>query len=196
MWTVISGIDGSGKQVISEWFIRENFQNKTKPIKESKDGFFKELLAASSYLSTAVDCADLMHNSDIFTIRSFWENGEIYLPLAKKFEEITTQEYETGVACYESMKTLVAAPTCFVYCKIDLKMASDRALLKGQPLDQNRLKFQMKLYEEFFDKISIPVLEIDMTKQIDAVLKDLDYSVMSIKSSSLDAQTIWRRCLF
>lgn len=196
MWAIISGVDGSGKKVISEWFVRENFQDKTKPLKNSKDGFFKELLNASSYLSLATECADLMHNSDIFSVRSFWENGEIYLPLAKKFEEITTQEYETGIECYESMKGFVAAPTCFVYCKIDLKNASDRAMLKGQPLDQNRLKYQMKLYEDFFSKITIPVLEIDMTKQIDLALKDLDYSVMSVKSSSLDAQTIWRKTLF
>lgn len=196
MWAIISGSDGSGKNVISEWFVRESFQNESQPIKTSKDGFFKEMLNMSEYLATAIRCGDMMHNSDVFTIRSFWECGEIYLPLAKRFQEITAQEYETGIECYESMKSLVTAPTCFVHCKIDLKSALERSMLKGQPLDQNRLKYQLELYEKFFEKISIPVLEIDMTKQIDVALKDLDYSVMSVKGSRLDAQTVWRRNLF
>lgn len=197
MWAIISGPDGSGKKVISEWFVRENFQNESLPIKQSKHEFFKEMLNAASYLATASRCADMMHNADVFTVRSFWENGEIFLPLARKFQQITAQEYETALECYESMKNWVTAPTCFIYCKIDLKNAMERSMLKGQPLDQDRLRTQIRLYDEFFEKLSgVPVLELNMNQPIDAALRDLDYSVQSVKSSRLDAQTVWRRTLF
>jgi len=196
MWAVISGADGSGKAVIAEWFVREDFQNKSKKVLKAKDEFHQEMLNSANYTHTALECADMMHGANVFSIRSLWENGEIFLPLARKFQEITVQEYETGIQCYNLIKSIIPAPSCFVYCKIDARSAMDRAMLKGESFHQDKLKAMINLYDEMFEKINIPVLEIDMTKSIDQSLKDLDYAVQSIKASGSDNQSIWKRTVF
>lgn len=196
MWMVISGADNSGKTVIAEAMTKERYESKTKPVVNHKNGFFREILNSYNYMSTDMYCARRSFGSDIFSTRSVWDNGEVFLPMARKFEEITKQEYEILYEAYDSIKTSLNAPSCFIYCKITLKQALDRASLKGESVDQDRLRYQLELYEKFLSNVRVPVLEIDMDKKIDESLKDLYFHVDSMKATQLSDTGIWTRTVF
>jgi hypothetical protein len=196
MWMVISGVDNSSKSVVAEAMTKERYESKTKPVQNHKNGFFREILNSYNYISTDLYCSRRSFGSDIFSTRSVWDNGEVFLPLARKFEEITKQEYEVLLEAYELVKMSIQAPSCFIYCKITLRQALNRASLKGESIDQDRLKYQIHLYEKFFEQVRVPVLEIDMDKKVDESLKDLYFHVDSMKSLQMSDSGIWTKTVF
>jgi deoxyadenosine/deoxycytidine kinase len=196
MWMVISGPDNSGKSIIAEALTKERYESKTRSVVDHKNGFFKEILNSHNYMATDIYCSRRAFGGDLFSTRSTWDNGEVFLPMARKFEEITKQEYDVLTEAYESIKGVLQAPTCFIYCKITLRQAIDRAMLKGESVDQDKLKYQIELYEKFFESVRVPVLEIDMDKKIDESLKDLYFHVDSMKATQLSDTGIWIKTVF
>lgn len=181
MWISIIGPDGSGKTLISSSLKNLGFR-----LVGDTTSFDVDY-----YYNLDKDCSLNKNNDNIFTIGSFWDFHECKLAFQHRLYKMTDAEKKMADNLYLERKNQVAPPTFVVYTKITKQFARDRLLLTGdsEELLQN-IDIQLQLYEDFIQRVSCPVIEVDMSRG-ERVYEDLQFGIDSISATRLHEQSIW-----
>lgn len=182
MWVSIIGPSGSGKGLIASTLKNLKFTL-------SGDGSAEN---SQYYFTVDKVAAEKMYDEDIFTIGSMWDFHECKVPFYHQIYQTNDFDKEMQDNIYSQIKGVIHPPSFVVYTKITKALAHDRLLLtgEGEQLLHN-IQIQLDLYDDFITRVSVPVIELDMSKG-DKVIDDLLFGVDSIRSTRLGGQSIWK----
>lgn len=198
MWTMVLGHQGSGKNVIKDMLVKEEFEFFNNNFDyDIATPLGHEISVSMSFLKTQIHASDLMSRRNIVTVGSFWSGMEIHVPLGKEMLELSDYDCAILNKIYDGVKDGLKAPDCVIFCSASNIQASlDRITMRDQTIQQEKLRLSRELYKKFAEKIKVPVISIDATLSSENVQKDLNYGIASIKAASLSGKTIWERRFF
>lgn len=198
MWAIVLGHPGSGKNVVKDMLVKEEFEffhNKFDCDISSPLGY--EISVSMSLFKTQIQASDLMSRRNIVTVGSFWSGMEIHVPLNKEMLELSDYDYAILNKVYDGVKDGLKAPDCVIFCSAsNLQASLDRITMRNQLIQQEKLSLSRELYKKFAEKIKVPLISIDATLSQENVQKDLNYGITSIKAANLSGKTIWERRMF
>lgn len=196
MWIQIIGPSGSGKTLIVEHLQRNGFDLIAHRSSDlvNDDAFYFELVQSSDRLKDQIKASDLMDRTDVITVRSFWDSHEVFINVAHHFQEISDYERKVFAKIYEPFigNRALKPPHAVVYMKMPEMSAYNRMLLRNVDVDPDRYNKQVEFYHKYVEKIGIPVLEIDGSQAPDAVVKQLEFDLSSIRATN-SSGTIWQK---
>ncbi len=196
MWIMIMGAEGTGKEVIADILEKRNFARISQ--RPTGEELYPDLDYVTRRLGEQLSAQAIMHKKDVFTIRSIWDTLQVmamtsvHMNRQSPFEAAALNIFSKNLYKNEQ----IVPPHCVVYCKLNQRDMQDRLLLKGrQPNDQEMTK-QIELYDAFSFKIRIPIIELDMGQKPHIIRDELNFSIDSMKATSLASQSIWGREMF
>lgn len=197
MWVMIIGHPGSGKNVVKDILTKDEFEYFECEKVLMTDSFDHEVSLAMSRLKTHQEASRFMTRKNIVTIHSVWTSFEVHIPHAKDYDEISEHQSLILQKIYDGVLNGLKAPDCVVSCHAStVQMSVDRIKMRGSNIDHNRLEHLRTLYQKFFSKIKIPLIEIDATLSQEVVQKNINFAISSIKAANLGGKTIWERDMF
>lgn len=192
MWIAVTGDLATGKRLVAKFLEKKGYkyfdQSATR-----RYGVHAELewlaLRAEQQLEAQSD-----PEKDFVTIRSVWDQREVFWPALTNSTALTSEDLLCLDRVWQLIEPRLKPPTMIISLlgrKIDSYARMD---LTGRPHINEAFYDHIKsLNEVFLKKVAIPVVEIDASLKVDALLDTVDYSVASIKASKLSDTTIWTK---
>ena len=198
---MILGPTGSGKRVVADYMVKEGSEllEPKFDIEDSNDNFSKQLTYLMRRLEVQMRAASLRDRRDIVTIRSFFDDYEVYLKTMHDLTTLTDRDMKHFATIYENvckMQQIAEPPDIVIYMKTPKMSAMNRQALTDNLIHQDFFHKEVEYYEEFIQKIAVPIIEIDASAKPEVVKNELDYGVSSLKAARLGSQTVWRRHFF
>ena len=206
MWAVVTGIPGSGKNLVvdmlrkGQGFTRLEdppLSHTRKP--ESSDRFEKELSYVMSRFRTQMTAQELIDRKDIVTVHSLWDSVFVFAKAAFVGQTLSERDFKTINSVYADLESLLKPPTVAIHVRTGMIDAVNRtALREKEALPSEELECLNRLYEEeFLPRVRVPLIEIDTKEQsIEDIRKSLEFSLDSIKSSGVGSASIWTSSFF
>lgn len=193
MLLLISGPEGSCKQQVSKSFEMDGYV--VLSLDMSLFGALDESEILKKRIELHREAQELSRRKDVVMIRSPYESVYIYARLAVQKNLLFEQEYQK---LEEQLKNAdLQPPDLMVYLYHSTKMnAFNRMLLSSQEPCEEDYDEVCRLYEEMVSRVKIPLVKCDVSQHFDVVLKDLDFSVSSVRSTRLDVSTIYKKEMF
>ena len=194
MWVVVSGPMATSKQKIIEYLETDGFEElKLRDTKTYPISFHTETAFCMSYLESFMKARD---NSEkkLVSSRCIWDAVEVFGRVALKRSEISEGEFKALEAILGMTVGHDTVPSAVIYMKPDMKMTSfNRMLMKGEKVDEEYFNDVCIAYDEYMEKIAVPVIEIPHTDIIDHILDNVKFGMAGIKSSGSAENSIWKR---
>lgn len=195
MWIQVIGAAGSGKSVIVDYLLRNDYELIDVHRKDDNgDYFLRELYFAEKRLHEQISAQDLMDRKDVVTVRSFWDSHEVFVKVAHHFHHITDSGREILNTMYRPLvhAPILKPPHATIYVRMPNMSAYNRMLLKNVDVDSDIYNKQVEFYEEYVTKIRSPLIEIDGAQTQDIIIKQLEFDLASIKLTA-HGGNIWQK---
>jgi deoxyadenosine/deoxycytidine kinase len=163
----------------------------------SMDPLLKELSFAMSRANTMIKAGKLMNRKDIVTVRSFYESRDIFIPIS--FEQTLINKFDVDVfntVAGTLDDDFFIPPHAVIYCRSDKMSALNRVALRGVEVSEFEFNRQIELYDEFAKKIRVPLIEIDVAEPPDAINRNLEFGISSIRAAALVGSSVWESSFF
>ena len=200
MWLMICGPTGSGKNVVAKELVKTSFDYLPSFYVETEESkFIQELEILTSRVSAQMKASTLIDRRDIYTLRSFWDSKYVYIPAGKSFDRFSPMEAKAlDIVCKSFDDDALTPPTAVIYCKTDKMNAHNRLALqnRGVEISDEEFNLHVELYDKMIERVRVPVIEIDVSKDIAEIAKNLEFGLASLKSANLTNASVWSRTFF
>src|SRR3990172_8434804 len=194
MWISITGMPGSSKSLALEFLQKEEFQFLQHlpptglPNMASFEGNYLDLRIRTQFLAQRDK-----NRKDLVTIRTAWDSCHVFIPLQEQMERLTKEEANNLRARFQCYADLLEPPSVVVVMKTDRQSIMNKLKMNDQLITDVEFKILESLYENFTQKIKVPIIELDTSQPQEILQNNLIFGISSIRSSRSDGDTIWRK---
>jgi deoxyadenosine/deoxycytidine kinase len=198
MWIAILGAPGTGKTLVAEMLSKDGFDLLDYEKPEAEKPFKKDLKHFTGRLRNQLIAAQVMNRKDVVTIRSIWDTYGIFIKASRRLQEISEDEFSIFKQIYDSFPDGgLEPPHAVIWTRTDKMSAFNRMALRGVEINQEHFNLQLAAYEELMSEVKVPIIEIDTSQmRPEAIKKNLDFGIASLKASNLSSQSLWSRSFF
>jgi len=134
-------------------------------------------------------------DEDLVTVRTLWDTHAVYSGLMLRHNEITDREFCQLRNIDAALTETVEPPTVIIHLKATrISQAQRLGLRQRTQLSDEYLTDLARLYNDFADRIRIPVVEIDAGRPFEEVLTDVRGEIMAVRASrQTGGPTIWQK---
>jgi len=137
-----------------------------------------------------------MTKAEVINLFSFWDTHEVFDKALHEMEELSDYEFDLMESTYLNYCPFVEPPHAFIYCKAPPIWIQNRMSFKNETPNENLIKRVSKHYEDFVERVRIPIIDVDATLPFDQIWELLSYDVDQIKTAAMATQTMWTRSVF
>jgi deoxyadenosine/deoxycytidine kinase len=196
MFLAVYGATGTGKNTILDLLIKRGYEYlECKPILPSGSFFSDQLAYQAERLRVHLEAQKLANRRDVVTLHTPYDTHAVFSKLLFNQERITERElgYLDLVSCVD---TALDPPHASIYCYTSTMTAMNRLALRHKDIDQDSFNAQLALYRAFSERVRIPQVECNFDESMDTIQKDFDFNIASLKTTTVTAQSLWRRSFF
>jgi len=195
MWISVIGPEGSAKKEIKNHIEEQGYK-----FRDLRDVYLYSAVGKISSLfdlfDRQLDIQDEMRTKDIVTIGTIWDAHEIYSQISRGIGYWDAKELEMVDDIYKKLCKRLDPPQMFIYCKSDVVHIQSWLEMTARPREQEDIIIKVLAeYDRLIKKIRVPVIEIDVTGQIDEAYNEVNYGMSSIKATA-DERSMWKKKIF
>ena len=203
MWLSVIGPVGVGKKKIIEMI---SVQKGYFPIYEDTGKYFNEFNIKSEEFAfrhqleflknkyrSQRDIKNLRETKDIVSSRVIWE-VVVFSEVLFEIGILKKYEFDFIRELTEELDGALNTPDGVIYVRSDIRSTHNRKLLDDNICfftNNEYIKLLNEKYEEFSRRISVPVIEVDVTKNFDNLWNDVSYGIDSLITTGVGNDSVW-----
>lgn len=194
MWIELLGASGTGKHSIAK-ILKQDGYEVIESKKPSTDipSFETEYDFLVGRLRAQLQAQAIKNRKNVITVHSIFESEHVFLPIAQELAAITEAQRDHLVKLTDEIKDLIEPPNAVIWSHVEPIQAFSRMSMRGVRIDQTKFNREIALFETLARKIRVPLVEIDTGVDFENWKKNLEFSVASLRTTSVSGTTMWRQ---
>jgi deoxyadenosine/deoxycytidine kinase len=196
MWLMVYGGAGTAKHVVVDLLVKRGYEYLKSPEPSSLDEFGRQLEYLVGRARQHLRAHQLMGRRDVLTVRSPFDTFEVYTKMLHDQQKITDEQFNYLKVIYDGLFSSFEPPHAAVWCHASSINALSRIQLREQPVDQNEFNEQLVRYKAFYNMVKVPQIEWNLDLPLEILLKDFEFNIASLRTTSVASQTLWQRSFY
>jgi len=174
MWVLVIGGYGTCKESVIEYMSKKYEYSKDAPVTGASI-FEQQIGYLIARHNTAIKCHSESKTKKVASIRGFWDTHLVFTQFYRKIGLLTDEEYFILDKIYKGLFETTPSPDYIIYLKNTVIGSSCRVdMNKGVSVPNENIDLLSKLYEQYASMIRIPILDINVDRDIVDVCEEIN----------------------